>query len=135
MAYTLCHQPVVDPFLKGLQRALQHPGIVKDADLQQILEHKTRCKDEMRTLGSRFTFTQRPIPMYVLEYCALDVVFLFSMYAQWAPMCKGVDSRTNERIRAYVEAPQQRPGRFMARVDFSVRDEAQRPPQRGVCPT
>ena len=66
--------------------------------MHDILQHKQRCKHEMRVLGSEYVFARRPIPAYVLKYCALDVVFLFNMYWQWLPMCKGVAERSAKRI-------------------------------------
>ena len=118
IAYTLCHQDVKDPYLKGLQHALQHPGVVNDSDLVDILARKRQCKTLMRNLGSYHMFMQRPIPVYVLEYCAVDVVFLFNMFSQWAPVCSNVSDTTEKRVRAYVDAECQRSPRLMSLVDF-----------------
>ena len=81
--FTLLFQASSDPYLKGLYHALQMPHIIEHEIRDEVLSRKRECKRMMQTASGRLLFAQRPVPPYILEYCALDVVFLFNMYNQW----------------------------------------------------
>ena len=71
----------------------------------------------MRTFGSQRMFLHRPVPNYILEYCALDVVYLFNMYAEWGGLAH-VFTRTAKRVSDFVDAASVRPSNLMSLVDF-----------------
>jgi len=80
IAYTLLFQACNDPFLKGLHRALQAPGVLPAGSVRQkILQTKLEGKRHLHDMLAR------PLSLDVLAYCAVDVVHLFTMYELWAP--------------------------------------------------
>ena len=117
VAYTLVHQTPDDPFLKGMLHALRQPGIVESDQLAEVLHRKELCKQEMRVLGSHRMFLRRPVPNYILEYCALDVIFLFNMFALWGGVSR-VFILSSTRMYTYVNEATPRAPRLMSLVDF-----------------
>ena len=117
VAYTLVHQTPDDPFLKGMLHALRQPGIVESDQLAEVLHREELCKQEMRVLGSHRMFLRRPVPNYILEYCALDVIFLFNMFALWGGVSR-VFMLSSTRMYTYVNEATPRAPRLMSLVDF-----------------
>ena len=112
IAYTLLYQQGTDPFLKGLHKALQAPGVRCSA---MIIAQKLATKQQ-----SNFgrLMMERPIPPPLLAYCASDVTHLFTMYELWSPQLISVDTMTRQRMLQYVN----RQGRWcMSRLDFACR--------------
>ena len=99
VAYTLVHQTPDDPVLKGMLHALRQPGIVESDQLAEVLHRTELCKQEMRVLGSHRMFLRRPVPNYILEYCALDVIFLFNMFALWGGVSPTAAAEAGLRVQ------------------------------------
>ena len=121
--YTMVHQHPSDPFLKGLCHTLTHAGIVEPQFLDGVLACKLECKNKMKLHGSRL-FTNRPLTLQVLQYCVLDVVYLFAMCRQWAPRCACFESVlyiSQARSMLYVGlSPKVLKSCVMSMVDFRI---------------
>ena len=116
--YTILFQPANDPYLKGLYHTLQMQGVVEPECLQQILHCKRSHKLQMQA-GSDFLL-HRPLSHYSLQYCALDVVYLFVMYNKWRESGRDglLMALSARRIESYVFLPALLNPRFMSLVDF-----------------
>ena len=120
--YTVIHQHPTDPYLKGLTYTLALPGIVEPQFLQGVLACKIAGKNSMKTQGTRL-FTNRPLPLQLLRYCTLDVVYLFAMYVRWARLCDVSvvmhisACRCAEYVNSHNSAIKKR---IMSVVDFAV---------------
>lgn len=118
--FTLLFQAGNDPYLKGLYHALQMPNIIEMEIRDDVLLRKRQCKRMMQTAHGRLLFLQRPVPTFVLEYCALDVVFLFNMYYQWHHLREGssIVCISEKRMQNYCFMPLPSSSRLMSNVDF-----------------
>ena len=80
IAYTMLFQPQNDPYLKGLHKAMQAPGI-------HACGYKVRAKIEAkRRLGADGfqDLLVRPLSPSILEYSVEDVAHLFRMHELWS---------------------------------------------------
>lgn len=121
--YTIVYQHPTDPYLKGLSHTLAMPGVVEARYLDGVLRCKIAGKNNMKLQGHRI-FTKRPLSLQVLQYCALDVIYLFPMYAQWAPLCdiNYILFLSRWRCCAYVSgSAAEIKARIMSIVDFDQR--------------
>ena len=119
--YTLLFQSRTDPYLKGLYHVLQMPNIIESSIRDDVLACKRQCKKMMQADDGRLLFEQRPIPPYILQYCAVDVVFLFNMYYQWQHFREPViiQDMSARRMQAYCFSDLPVNAIVMSSVDFS----------------
>lgn len=124
--FTLLFQARSDPYLKGLYHALQMPNIIEHDIREDVLFRKRQCKRMMQTESGRLIFAQRPVPPFVLEYCALDVVFLFNMYNQWRYFRDELSilRMSERRMQNYCFQVLPLDSRVMSTVDFLLLDSA-----------
>ena len=117
IVYTIFFQPNNDPFLKGLHKAMQAPGLSLDAD---DLNHKINLKKTW-SLHQTYEFFHRPLSEALLQYCASDVSCLMQMYAQWSSkiLSARVIWMTHQRIINHIY---KKKNNFipMSRVDFHI---------------
>lgn len=120
VVYTRLFQSPGDPYLKGLHVALSVPGIVEAEYLDSILKTKQTCKRRMRLGGANF-FMVRPLDLSLLQYCAIDVIYLFSMFRKWGTLVSmdSVVEATKMRIQAFLDN-QERESLVLSKVDFPV---------------
>lgn len=134
VAFTFLYQAHGDPYLKGLQRALAAPGVIRSrTTLKQTLEHKQQHKDEMRQGRSGSLFGCRPLADETLQYCAQDVAPLITMYQIWSKLfdMELVLQTSAKRMTDFCMGERPADCRQMARVDFHV-PLFQRPPWHAV---
>ena len=124
IAYTLIFQASSDPYLKGLHRALAAPGVLPSKHhssrvvVGDILRKKLETK---RSCDFGVIMMQRPLPPSVLEYCATDVVHLFSMFALWSPRLGHVSTLlllTKQRMLQFIHRGANHVW-CMSRLDFA----------------
>lgn len=115
--YTLLFQSGRDPFLKGLHRAMRTPGLLlskSDIDIKAAKKFSWQsvCESSQEIL-------ERPLKPDLIEYCAIDVSCLFSMYYQWHCLVSVniVSLMTNQRIQEFVCRDRSRKI-TMSHVDF-----------------
>jgi exonuclease 3'-5' domain-containing protein 1 len=134
VAFTFLYQAHGDPFLKGLQRALAAPGVIRNQiTLKQTLEHKQTHKIEMRRGRSGSLFGCRPLSAETLQYCAQDVAPLVTMYHLWSKLfdVQLVLQTSAKRMHDFCFGERPVDSKNMARVDFQV-PLFQRPPWHAV---
>ena len=131
IAYTLLFQSPADPYLKGLHKALAAPGVLlaatataaaeREQAIAIIINKKLEIK---RKCDFGAIMMERPLPPLVLDYCATDVVHLFSMYHLWHERLgfKLLLSMTRRRMLQFIH--RQGPSWCMSRLDFALRSRA-----------
>jgi exonuclease 3'-5' domain-containing protein 1 len=113
IAYTNLFQASTDPYLKGLHRALQAPGVLPADSQDQVLKMKSETK---RQSDFGAIMMQRPLPAAVLEYCASDVEHLFTMYELWSGHTScNVARLTKQRMLRFIYRDR---AWCMSRLDF-----------------
>jgi DNA polymerase I-like protein with 3'-5' exonuclease and polymerase domains len=120
--YTFVFQPDTDPFLKGLQHALQKPGVMlcQNKFSEKVIQIKKEMKTAFLNERGSHIFMQRPLTDKVLLYCASDVVYLFRMFylwGGWVPLCVVVQA-SMYRMHKFGHREKNIPTRHMALVDF-----------------
>jgi ribonuclease D len=126
---SLFQDTVHDPFLKGLQRVVE--CIVPPDDARAFTMRKTAIKQHWKQHGCA-SVLHRPHSRETLEYAADDVIYLFLMYAQWAPLVSDDDVTfaTQRRIQRHYR--RRRRLVLSARLDFTPLATPTRPPQQRV---
>ena len=120
IAYTFLFQPENDPFLKGLHKALQVPGVLLVCDdhdqtyRQDVINRKLATK-HCDNIG--LIMMSRPLSSVLLSYCAADVIHLFTMYELWSSKLGAwMLDVSRQRMLRYVN--RQHPRWCMSRLDF-----------------
>ena len=127
IVYTALFQNVKDPFLKGMLKALQTPGVLHPDEAAAMVKRKLTNKKEWSQ--NRFeAVLKRPLAPEFIRYCATDVAYLFRMHHLWSHR---VDERhileaTHQRMQRFIyRTPTQvllsQKGRTMSRLDFFCR--------------
>jgi hypothetical protein len=83
IVYTIKFQQRNDPFLKGLHKAIQTPGILTPTEIKSMVSKKLAAKQEW-ACGDYSSVMQRPLSEEILKYCASDVSHLFKMHQMWS---------------------------------------------------
>ena len=127
IVYTALFQSAKDPFLKGMLKALQSPGVLHPYEAAAMLKRKLTNKKEWSQ--NRFdAVLQRPLAPEFVRYCATDVAYLFRMHQLWSPRVpeRHILETTHQRMQRFIyRTPSQvllsQKGRTMSRLDFSCR--------------
>ena len=117
IVYTYLFQNKGDPFLKGYHKAMQALNINMDNDLQLKQSFKHIWKSHL--LSQEMLF-QRPICQSFINYCAVDVVYLFKMFETWNISKKFIIRLTYQRILQFVMHSEKTDADplLMSRIDF-----------------
>lgn len=116
IVYTLLFQQQGDPYLKGLHRAMQAPGLLfNPADVANKVSRKRQW-----SASKTHEFFERPLPQDLLDYCAADVACLMIMHKAWSSRVSQVRIvvMTQQRIVSHIYCKSW--NRTMSRVDFCV---------------
>ena len=127
IVYTALFQSAKDPFLKGMLKALQSPGVLHPDEAAAMLRRKLANKKEWSQ--NRFdAVLQRPLAPEFVRYCATDVAYLFRMHQLWSPRVpeRHILETTHQRMQRFIyRTPSQvllsQKGRTMSRLDFFCR--------------
>jgi hypothetical protein len=127
IVYTALFQSAKDPFLKGMLKALQSPGVLHPDEAAAMLRRKLANKKEWSQ--NRFdAVLQRPLAPDFVRYCATDVAYLFRMHQLWSPRVpeRHILETTHQRMQRFIyRTPSQvllsQKGRTMSRLDFFCR--------------
>ena len=127
IVYTALFQSAKDPFLKGMLKALQSPGVLHPDEAAAMLRRKLANKKEWSQ--NRFdAVLQRPLAPEFVRYCATDVAYLFRMHQLWAHRVpeRHILEATHQRMQRFIyRTPSQvllsQKGRTMSRLDFFCR--------------
>ena len=122
IVYTTLFQSVGDPYLKGLHKALQAPGVLEPDEITSMVRRKLVAKQEWKANNFDSVFA-RPLPSEFLQYCATDVAYLFRMYQLWSALVSRdlVMEITQQRMRQFIKlTPPQKQAqkKMMSRLDF-----------------
>ena len=111
IAYTLLFQSNSDPYLKGLHKALR---TVLPAHDKHVLRVKMETK-KRSDIGE--VMMTRPVSLPVLEYCASDVEYLFTMHNRWSRyLPETLLHLSRQRMLQYINREQ---SWCMSRLDFA----------------
>jgi hypothetical protein len=119
--YTLLFQSPRDPFLKGLHRVMQMPGVVEsEGALNRILQSKRRIKDALGR--QQHIFFVRPLTAELLQYCGCDVYYLLRMHRLWHQQRSThlILEATRARLNRFCARDAPIPSRQMSVLDFRV---------------
>ena len=122
IVYTALFQSADDPYLKGLHKALQAPGVLEPNEIASMVRRKLAAKQEWKANNFDSVFA-RPLPSEFLQYCATDVAYLFRMHSLWSALVsqESVVEITRQRMRQFIRLtpPQKQAQRkLMSRLDF-----------------
>ncbi len=122
IVYTSLFQNAGDPYLKGLHKALQSPGVLEPNEIASMVRRKLAAKQEWAANNFDSVFA-RPLPSEFLQYCATDVAYLFRMYCLWSAHVSQdlVVEITQQRMRQFIKlTPPQKQAqkKMMSRLDF-----------------
>jgi hypothetical protein len=122
IVYTALFQSADDPYLKGLHKALQAPGVLEPNEIASMVRRKLAAKREWAVNNFDSVFA-RPLPSEFLQYCAADVAYLFRMHRLWAARVshESVVEITRQRMRQFIRlTPPQKQAqkKLMSRLDF-----------------
>lgn len=119
VVYTYVFQHRSDPYLKGYHKAMQalgHNDIVLQNDLQSKKHFKAIWKTSSLSHAMLF---HRPLPQMFVNYCAIDVVYLFKMYSSWHLSKRFVVRTTYQRFWKFISRKDKDfSSNNMARIDF-----------------
>lgn len=122
IVYTALFQSADDPFLKGMHKALQSPGVLQPTEIACVVKRKLAAKQEWAANNFDSVFA-RPLSAEFLQYCAADAAYLFRMHQQWSAYVSEqlVVETTQQRMRRFISmTPPQilAQKKRMSRLDF-----------------
>lgn len=117
IVYTYVFQSKGDPFLKGYHKAMQALNINMENDLQLKRSFKQIWNSRLSCQKMLF---QRPLCQSFLNYCAVDVVYLFKMFESWNISRKFIIRLTYQRILQFVMHSEKSSAdpKLMSHIDF-----------------
>jgi len=121
IVYTYLFQNKGDPYLKGYHKALQMPGILNPSLHEEALDLQSKIafKKQWKNADMGNVMFERPLYEALVNYCAIDVVYLFKMFEAWHISRKFIVRLTYQRIYQHLcRDDDARALRVMSEIDF-----------------
>jgi hypothetical protein len=104
IVYTTLFQSTLDPFLKGIHRAVQN--VVPHRVYRSYYANKSAAKRLWSLQGAAPTALKRPLTEEAISYATADVTPLLEMYRVWRALVheRAVISASTNRLDRYLKA-------------------------------